>query len=197
MLTYSGIHVTKEFGAPSIRDIAVQSMRLVRFSGAAEIFWPIGMHMLLVADLMPKRPWMEVHGLLHDAAEIVVGDVPRPMKTAEARALEDRVLERIYTMLGVPQPSPEVILAVKEADFRAALAEGTLGCAGRGYTATQTGYRRDEVAEDALEHYLKQFSVADAIDPDGRWPLLYEDRLRCALRDAQHGVSYAPDAEVR
>jgi 5'-deoxynucleotidase YfbR-like HD superfamily hydrolase len=45
---------------------------------------------------------MEVYGLLHDAAEVCVADVPRPMKTAEARALEDRVQLRIYTAQGVP-----------------------------------------------------------------------------------------------
>ena len=112
-------------------------MRLVRFSGAAEVFWPIGMHMLLVADLMPRQvyagpsdapanPWMEVYGLLHDAAEVCVGDVPRPMKTAEARALEDRVQSRIYAALGVPEPTAAVTAAIKEADFRAALAEGLM-----------------------------------------------------------------------
>jgi hypothetical protein len=53
ILSFTGVYVSREFGAPSIRDIAVQSMRLVRFSGAADIFWPIDMHMLLFADLMP------------------------------------------------------------------------------------------------------------------------------------------------
>lgn len=208
MLTFTGAHVTKEFGAPSIRDIAVQSMRIVRFSGAAEVFWPIGMHMLLVADLMPKNleagppigapvnPWFEVYALLHDAAEVCVADVPRPMKTAEARAVEDQVQSRIFAALGVPEPSEEIKKAVKEADFRAALAEGTLGCAGRGYTETQTGFRHDEEAEEVLQRYLARYEVADALHANGPWALLYEKRLRGALRAAQHGVSYAPGAEV-
>jgi 5'-deoxynucleotidase YfbR-like HD superfamily hydrolase len=205
MLTYSGVHVTKEFGAPTIRDIAVQGMRLVRFSGAAEVFWPIGMHMMLVADLMPKTlgndprvvyPSLEVYALLHDAAEVCVADVPRPMKTAEARALEDRVQSRIYTALGVPEPSDEIKKAVKDADFRAALAEGALGCAGRGFEQTQTGFMRDAYAEAVLAEYLQHFKVGDALDPNGQWALLYEERLRIALREAQHGVSYAPGAEV-
>jgi hypothetical protein len=138
-------------------------MRLVRFSGAADIFWPIGMHMLLVADLMPKNlnknpeaepinPWLEVYGLLHDAAEIAVADVPRPMKTAEARALDDRVQSRIYAAMGVPEPSAEIQAVVKEADFRVALAEGVCGCAGRGYADTQTGFRHDPEAEGARLH---------------------------------------------
>ena len=201
--------MTREFGAPSIRDIAVQSMRLVRFSGAADVFWPIGMHMLLVADLMPRildgsppdaptNPWMEVYGLLHDAAEVCVADVPRPMKTAEARTLEDRVQSRIYAALGVPEPTAEVTAAIKEADFRAALAEGVSGCAGRGFMETQTGFRRDKAAEEALQAYIAEptFAWDELLNANGYWPLLYESRLRAALREAQHNMSYAPDAEV-
>jgi len=188
MLTYTGIHITKEFGAPSVRDIAVQSMRIVRFSGGGDIFWPIGMHMLLVADLLP--PELECHGLLHDAAEIVVSDVPRPMKTEKARALEQRVLRRMYRALGAPALTPEITATVKKADLRAAFAEGVLGCCGRGFAQTQTGFRPDWEAEDALQKYLQQFDPMDALDPDGRWPLLYEDRLRRTLRRAQHGLSY-------
>jgi hypothetical protein len=184
-------------------------MRLVRFSGAAEVFWPIGMHMLLVADLMPRQvyagpsdapanPWMEVYGLLHDAAEVCVGDVPRPMKTAEARALEDRVQSRIYAALGVPEPTAAVTAAIKEADFRAALAEGSCGCAGRGYAETQTGFLHDKVAKEALQQYIADmaFTRDELLDANGYWPLLYESRLRAALREAQNAVSYAQAAEV-
>ena len=181
----------------------------MRFSGAAQVFWPIGMHMLLVADLMPRRMgndppgapanlWLEVYGLLHDAAEVCVADVPRPMKTAEARALEDRVQSRVYAALGVPEPKPEITVAIKEADFRAALAEGVCGCAGRGYMETQTGFRNDRVAEDALQAYIAEptFAWDELLNANGYWPLLYESRLRAALREAQHEVSYRPDAEV-
>ena len=223
MLTWSGCHVTKGFGAPTIRDIAVQSMRLVRFSGAAEVFWPVGMHMMLVADLMPKtlekprlcagaaggvfidpnhepavNPWLEVYALLHDAAEVCVADVPRPMKTAEARTVEEAVQYRIYRALGVPDPTVQEIAAVKEADFRAALAEGVCGCAGRGFQETQTGFRHDPEAEQILRSTLPKCEPIDLalLNPDGFWPLEYERRLRAALRTAQQSVSYAPDKEV-
>ena len=200
MLTFTGVHITQDFGAPTIRDIAVQSMRLFRFSGGGEVLWPIGMHMMLVADLAQDgyvHPWLEVHALLHDAAEVVVADVPRPMKTAEARALEDRVQTRIFAMLGVPEMTPELKAAVKDADFKAALAEGACGIAGRGFLETQTGYSDDVHAKAVLAEYLNRFKVADALDPDGRWPELYERRLRNALREAQHStVSYSPENEV-
>lgn len=116
--------------------------------------------------------------------------------SSEARAIEDAVLARIYASLGVPAPTPEIVATVKEADFRAALAEGTCGCSGRGYVETQTGYRYDEEAIRLLRDYLDQYQVVDALHPDGCWPLAYEKRLRLALRAAQHHVSYAPDREV-
>ena len=192
MLTYTGIHVAREFGAPSIRDIAVQSMRIARFSGAGNIWWPIGMHMLLVADLVP--PELECHGLLHDAAEVSVADVPKPMKTADLRELENAVLYRIYRLLGAPQPTAGQRTEIKKADFRAALAEGALGCSGRGFSDTQTGFYRDNKAEEILLQYLKTFKPQEAIDPDGQWAWRYEHRLRAALRRAQSSVSYAVEA---
>jgi hypothetical protein len=169
-------------------------MRIVRFSGAGNTWWPIGMHMLLVADLLP--PELEYHGLLHDAAEIVVSDVPRPMKTTEARDLEDTVLYRTYRLLGAPRPTAAQKDQVKNADFRAALAEGALGCSGRGFADTQTGFHRDNQAEEILLQYLATFKIQEAIDPDGEWAWRYEHRLRAALCRAQTSVSYAPACEL-
>ena len=34
------------------------------------------------------------------------------------------------------------------------------------------------------------------LNANGYWPLLYESRLRAALREAQHGGWYAPEAEI-
>jgi len=160
-------------------------MRLVRFSGAAEVWWPIGMHMMLVADLMPDKPWAEVIGLLHDAAEVVVADVPVPMKTNEARSVEDNVQSRIHVLLGVPSGTG-LHAELKKADLRAAIAEGALGCAGRGFAQTQTGFKHDAEAEEILRTYLAQFNPMDALNANGRWALMYERRLRRALRNAQH-----------
>ena len=194
MLTYTGIHVTKEFGAPSIVDIAVQSMRLIRFSGAGEVNWPIGMHMLLVADLVVPNddPWLRLYALLHDAAEVAVADVPRPMKTTAARAVEDAVEARIYASLGIPEPSEDTRQAVKLADFRAALAEGSCGCSGRGFEYTQTHYLPDNAAISILREYLARFSIDEAFRPEGHWPKAYEARVRTVLREVQQD-RYHPD----
>lgn len=188
MLTFTGAHVTKEFGAPSIRDIAIQSMRIVRFSGAGRIFWPIGMHMMLVADLCatPDDPWLEVFGLLHDAAEVCVADVPVPMKTDAAREIENNIQSRIHVLLGVPCPTAAQKTAVKAADRRAAFAEGAIGCGPECFKDTQTGFAHDLAAEIILTEYLRGYQACGAIDEDGRYPREYEKRLRVALRKAQH-----------
>lgn len=196
MLSFTGVHIGKTFGAPTIRDIAVQSMRMVRFGGAYQKhFWPIGMHSMLVADLLP--PELEHHGLLHDAAEIAgLGDVCRPLKTQEARELEDSVTTRIYQSLGLIELAPAVYGAtVKAADLAACSAEGTLGCGPRGYRETQTGYKRDPVAEGLLNNYLAAVkSPLEYLDADGPWALKFERRLRRAIRrlsqiDYTKGVS--------
>ena len=40
------------------------------------------------------------------------------------------------------------------------------------------------------------FTRDELLDANGYWPLLYESRLRAALREAQNAVSYAQAAEV-
>ena len=192
MLSLTGRHITKEFGAPSVRDIAVQSMRMVRFGGAYERhFWPIGMHMLLVADLVAaaEHPELEVHALLHDAPELGgCGDVCRPMKTQSARTVEDGLLIRIYEEQGLPLLSEQQHTLVKVADIRAANAEGFLGCGGRGYPETQTGFKRDLVAEGLLNNYLARVkSPLEYLDADGPWARRFEQRLRRAIRATRQG----------
>lgn len=188
MLTYSGVHVTREFGTPTVRDIAVQAMRLPRFAGGTQVFWPVGMHLLLVADLLP--PELEHHGLLHDAAETVVNDIPRPMKTKGQRAVEHRVLRRIYQSLGVPVPSAEQEELIHAADIRAVNVEGVRESGPRGFRETQPDIKPDQEAMGKLEAYLSGWAPLDAITPDGYWPKMLERRLRAAIKRAQTCAKY-------
>ncbi|WP_321471038.1 hypothetical protein [uncultured Paludibaculum sp.] len=187
MITFCGTHVTKEFGAPNLRDIAVQSMRLVRFCGSAGKWFPIGMHLLLTADLLP--PELEHHGLLHDAPEVVVNDTPRPMKTKAQRALEHRVQKRIYHSLGLRMPTPEEEALIHAADIRAVNVEGVLDYGPRGFEDLQPGLTADPVAMKKIQDYLSCFNPLDALNPDGYWPLRLERRLRKAIRKAQQNIS--------
>lgn len=184
MLTYSGSHITKEYGAPSLRDIAVQTMRLPRFCGASELFYPVGMHLLLVAALVP--PELEHHALLHDAPEACVNDVPRPMKTPQAKQLEHAVLVRIYDSLGLALPTHQEDEAIHAADIRAVNVEGRNNTGPRGFAETQPNIDyEDKEAEAAFTDLMLTYNPVDAINPNGHWPLLLERKLRRAIRRSQ------------
>ncbi len=191
MLTFTGIHITQEFGAPSIRDIAVQSMRIARFAGAGRIFYPVGIHMMLVADLLP--PELEPHGLLHDGGEICVGEVPRPMKTDAARGVEHAVLARTYASLGLALPTEEEQAIIKAADMDACNVEGVSECGPRGFIDTQSQFSVNTRAQVKLTEYLENLTAniaRDLFDPDGYWPITFERRLRRCLRALRHaGIS--------
>ncbi len=187
MLTVTGQLVTREYGAPSIRDIAVQLMRLGRFAGASEVFWPVGLHSLLVADLCPAG--IEHHALLHDASECVVNDVPRPMKTPEAKALEAVVTARIYAALGLELPTPAEAELVHAADMRAVHAEGRSGWGPRGFEETQPGFVYEE---DVVRKYLAIWvkygrDLNTLMKANGPAALYFESRLRRAIARHQNG----------
>lgn len=185
MITFTGIHVTQEYGTPNLRDIAVQSMRIARFCGSGGLWLPIGIHVLVVADILaadPETAHLEHHGLLHDSPEVCVNDVPRPMKTNAARKLEDKVLARIYREQGLKLPTAREQALVKAADIRAVNVEGVMECGPRGFGDIQQNIdRADCLAAFFMRRYLDQFKPEDAINPNGRWPLELESRLRVAV----------------
>jgi hypothetical protein len=121
VLTYTGQFVTIEQGAPTLRDIAIQLGRIPRFMGALKVFWPVLAHSIIVAKLCP--PEARLYGLLHDAAEIIVGDTPRTIKNAGHKLREWQVLERIYEDLGIQWPSDNITAMVNKADDRALIGE--------------------------------------------------------------------------
>ena len=78
----------------SIYDIAHSLSNICRFTGHVREFYSVAQHSVLVSDaqttLAEKRA-----GLLHDATEAYVNDLPSPMKTCvdlgDYKALEDRI----------------------------------------------------------------------------------------------------------
>jgi len=82
--TYTGLRVyfaniTKEM--ISIHDIAHSLSQICRFTGHTKEFYSVAQHSVLVADaqttLAEKRA-----GLLHDASETYVNDLPSPLKAS-------------------------------------------------------------------------------------------------------------------
>lgn len=122
MITYGGERVTLTAGAPSIHTIGVALGRITRFCGHTGEFYTVLGHVLTVAQLVPDK--FAIYGLMHDAQESLVADVPTPMKSQVARNREHNLLKRIYITNGLPWPIPDDAQdAVDIADEIALIAE--------------------------------------------------------------------------
>ena len=101
-------------------DIAHALARLCRFGGHSRRFYSVAQHSVLVARWLRDQGYhrdVVRHGLLHDAAEAYVVDVPRPLKQLLQRhaEIEHQVQRAIWAAFRM---RPEIPAAVHEADQR-------------------------------------------------------------------------------
>lgn len=98
-----------------IDDIAHALGHLCRFAGHCRTFYSVAQHSVHVS--LACDPADALWGLLHDATEAYLVDVPRPLKRAPwmsgYRRAEQRFMHAIATQFGL---SPEMPLSVKRAD---------------------------------------------------------------------------------
>lgn len=96
-----------------IEDIAHGLSHVPRFAGQTYKFYSVAQHSINVSQRVDLAVKME--GLLHDASEAYLMDIPKPIKKhlPDYIALEDKLMKAIADKFGFPHPtSPEV----KEAD---------------------------------------------------------------------------------
>lgn len=154
--TATGIKFHLIYPAPlevSVVDIAHALSRAPRFSGHTTEPWSVAEHCLLVTAILRHQGYnakVQMAGLLHDATEAYICDVPSPLKWAMEhmdgpncayRMIERKVEEAIRKAL---QPewtfAPDyAIKAVKDADQIALLTEATAFIHGGG-TWTVNGH---------------------------------------------------------
>jgi 5'-deoxynucleotidase YfbR-like HD superfamily hydrolase len=115
-----------------IESIALGLSREARFAGQSSTPYSVADHSVWVSRCLGKggfSPGVRMLGLLHDAAEAFMRDLPSPLKELlpEYKAIEDRVHRRILRRL---QPDllqlywrPETGERIKRADVAAYLAE--------------------------------------------------------------------------
>ena len=98
-----------------INDIAHALSNICRYGGHVERFYSVAQHCYLVSKVVP--PELALYGLLHDASEAYLIDVPRPIKHGAGmelyRAAEKHLQAMIYRAFGLDPNEPE---AIKTAD---------------------------------------------------------------------------------
>lgn len=123
IITRSGKHVNFVATDPSqidIDDIAEGLSKECRFGGHCEGFYSVAQHSIHVANMLP--PELRLEGLLHDATEAYMRDIPSPLKdlVSDYIALEHKLDLVIRAKYGLPAKRSE---AVKVADLIALATE--------------------------------------------------------------------------
>lgn len=97
-------------------DIAHALANTCRFAGHTTSFYSVACHSVMVSRAVPEQfaRW----GLLHDASEAYLNDLPSPIKSLmpEYKRAEEAVMIVIAEAFGLELPIPQ---EVKEADLRA------------------------------------------------------------------------------
>lgn len=104
----------------SIKDIAHGLSMTCRFGGHSSDFYSVAEHCWWVS--MMVHPEMALEGLLHDASESVLGDIPKPLKRImpQYNEMEQKLEENIARQYGIRFPYPPEI---KETDSRMLVTE--------------------------------------------------------------------------
>lgn len=96
----------------AIEDIAHSLAHQCRFSGHTRVFYSVAQHSIEVAKLSGEAL---LTGLLHDASEAYIHDIPSPVKPhlKNYREIEDRIMAAIANKFNLIWPLPQI---VKDAD---------------------------------------------------------------------------------
>lgn len=109
-----------------IRDIAHALSNQGRFSGHTSIFYSVAEHSVRVSYQVPKE--LALIGLLHDATEAYLVDLPSPIKRETELGryyseIEDNIWIAVAKRFGLPEGIPTEIPEIKLADKRMLVTE--------------------------------------------------------------------------
>jgi hypothetical protein len=158
-----------------ISDIAWALSRMPRFSGHSIPYVPysVAQHCIQVMkELDPFGSRIQMYGLLHDAAEAYMNDLPSPIKHipeihAVISKLEDKLLLTIYESIGIRPPTDEEETIVKIADKnqQAIEAYNFMYSRGSDWNLPKVSFKKLQEFEDpktsteAYDLYLNYFEI--------------------------------------
>lgn len=98
-----------------IDDIAWSLAHQCRYNGHTNRFYSVAEHCVHISFAVPLE--QALWGLLHDASEAYLSDLPRPLKPfiPDYKVCEDRLMRCVAELFSLPWPEPAI---VKELDTR-------------------------------------------------------------------------------
>lgn len=122
--TYTGKQFSLDNPEFDIKDIAHAASMLCRYNGHSRHFYSVAEHSVLVSLLMEELGLGDpLEGLMHDATEAYLSDIPAPFKQSlpELGALDDRLEYECRIHFGLPTTKTP---GCKKADWLALFIEG-------------------------------------------------------------------------
>ena len=114
ILTADGIYF--DFENPAREAITINAIarglaNTCRFAGQCDRFYSVAEHSIWVSRIVPKA--LAIEGLLHDASEAFIGDMPKPLKERlpDYQAVEWRIDRAVLGRFGIGWLGPEIKLA--------------------------------------------------------------------------------------
>lgn len=109
---------TPDVGAISIEDIALGLSHVCRWAGQSKVFYSVAAHSIAVSELIEWTGGTvqeQLAGLLHDASEAYLSDIPSPVKqrSTSYKRIEAKIQTLIYNKFNLPTGK---MSAVKWAD---------------------------------------------------------------------------------
>ena len=160
-------HIIGEYFTPCIETIAKSLAYTNRFNGRAGNY-SVAAHSMFVANLLPDE--LKLAGLLHDAHECYIGDMPSPLKklVPEYVKLESFYQNVIADYYNVDTQHPDVI----KADMTALYAESKvfkmplisesmkrIGCEYRNENFGYTSISHPQPPQQVYNHFLHTFRI--------------------------------------
>lgn len=137
----------------NVEDIAHGLANICRYGGQCKHFYSVAEHSLLVAGIMAEFKLGDpFEGLMHDAAEAYVGDIPNPFKARWTSHLEDehRIESAIRAQFKLPA---EKSAGCHRADKLALLVESNFLLWDKGVNIVDVLGVRDQAMELIRDHW--------------------------------------------